>query len=139
MRRLLPSLLLAIAFLAGAASFSYAENLGLVGDDVAQRVIQVMIGLTLAGFANVAPKRIGPQRMSREAEARMQTARRIGGWALTLAGLAHAMLWAFAPADFAVMAAMVVVAAALVVAVGYAVWACQRMGAQPPSEASNGS
>lgn len=139
MKRLLPSILLAIAFLAGAAGLSYAENLGLVGDDMAQRVIQVMIGLTLAGFANVAPKRIGPQRISREAEARMQTARRVGGWALTIAGLAHATLWAFAPVDFAVTAAMVVVASGLLIALGYAVWACRRMGALPASKASNGS
>ena len=139
MKRLLPSIVLAIAFLAVAAGLKYAESAGLVGDDMAQRVVQVMIGLMLAGFAKVAPKRIGPQRMSREAEARMQTARRIGGWSLTLAGLAHAALWAFAPVDFAVTAAMIVVGSGLAIAIGYAIWACRKLGAPPASEATNGS
>lgn len=139
MNRVLPSLLLAGGILAAAAGLKYAESVGLVGDDMAQRVVQVMIGLMLAGFANVAPKRIGPQRMSREAEARMQTARRIGGWSLTLAGLAHAALWVFAPADFAVIAAMIVVGSGVVVAIGYAVWACRKLSPPQPSEAANGS
>ena len=90
-----------------------------------------MIGLMLAGFANVAPKRIGPQRMSREAEARMQTARRIGGWSLTLAGLAHAALWAFAPTGFAVIVGMIVVGSSLAIAIGYAIWACRKLNAAP--------
>ncbi|MFN4297013.1 MAG: hypothetical protein ACK4FB_09230 [Brevundimonas sp.] len=138
MKRLLPSILLAAGFLIAAAGLKYAESVGLVGDDMAQRAVQVMIGLMLAGFANVAPKRIGPQRMSREAEARMQTARRIGGWSLTLAGLAHAGLWAFAPVDFAVTAAMILVGSSLAIAIGYAIWACRNLGA-PASEAAKGS
>ncbi len=139
MKRFTPFILLAALFLGAAAGLKYAESAGLVGDDMAQRVVQVMIGLMLAGFANVAPKRIGPQRMSREAEARMQTARRIGGWSLTLAGLAHAALWAFAPADFAVIAAMIVVGSGLAITIGYAVWACRKLSAAPSSEAANGS
>lgn len=139
MKRFIPFLLLAAAFLGAAAGLKYAESAGLVGDDMAQRVVQVMIGLMLAGFANVMPKRLGPQRMSREAEARMQTARRIGGWSLTLAGLAHAALWAFAPTDVAVIAGMIVVAAALALTIGYAIWACRKLGAPLASEATNGS
>ncbi|MFN3816817.1 hypothetical protein [Brevundimonas sp.] len=139
MKRFIPFILLAAAFLGAAAGLKYAESVGMVGDDMAQRVVQVMIGLMLAGFANVTPKRLGPQRMSREAEARMQTARRIGGWSLTLAGLAHAALWAFAPTDFAVIATMIVVGSGLVITIGYAIWACRKMGPLPPSEATNGS
>lgn len=138
MKRFIPFILLAAAFLGAAAGLKYAESAGLVGDDMAQRVVQVMIGLMLAGFANVAPKRIGPRRMSREAEARMQTARRIGGWSLTLAGLAHAALWAFAPTDVAVIGAMIVVGSGLAIALGYAIWACRKPGARP-SGATNGS
>lgn len=48
MKRLLPSIVLTIAFLAVAAGLKYAESAGLVGDDMAQRVVQVMIGLMLA-------------------------------------------------------------------------------------------
>lgn len=128
-RRLAPALALAMGFLAAAVSLKYAQANGFLGDDGVQRAVQVMIGLMLAGFANVTPKRIGAQRLSLAAEARMQTARRAGGWSLTLAGLTHAALWAFAPPPIAMFGAMTVVGAGLIIAVGYALWACRKITA----------
>lgn len=139
MTRLMPAITLAITFLAAAAGFRYAESAGLIGPDVAQRVVQAMIGIMLAGFANMMPKRLGGRRYSPEAEARLQLARRVGGWSLTLAGLAHAAIWAFAPIDAASLAAMAVVGSALGLTVGFAVWACTRLGKGSPAGTASGS
>lgn len=133
MTRLIPAIALAIVFLATAAGLKYAESVDLVAPDMAQRAVQVMIGLTLAGFANMMPKRLGSQRLSLEAEARMQAARRVGGWFLTLAGLAHAVIWALAPVSVAPAASMSVVGTGLAITIGFAVWACRSTGKGTPT------
>ncbi len=122
---------LAVSFLVLAAALRYAGLEGFIGEDVATRAVQVVIGLGLAAYANVMPKQIGHRRGSVEAETRAQAAQRFGGWAITLAGLAHAGLWGFAPLAIANPASMVVVAGAVVLTLGYAVWcftACRRTG-----------
>lgn len=124
---------LAVAFLAAAAALRYAASQGFIGEDVANRAVQVVIGLGLAAYANVMPKQVGSRRGSVEAETRAQAAQRVGGWSITLGGLVHAGLWAFAPLSFANPASMVVVAGAVVLTLGYAVWcftAC-RPGVTP--------
>ena len=101
----------------------------MISGDAATRTMQVLIGLTLAAYANVMPKDIGRWRASQRAAARSQSALRVGGWSLTLAGLGYAGLWAFAPIAFADVAAIVVVATATLVTIGYSVWAfagCRR-------------
>ena len=113
---------LAVTFLAAAAALRYAALQGVIGEDVATRAVQVIIGLGLAAYANVIPKQGGGPRRSVEAETRAQAAQRVGGWAMTLAGLAHAGLWAFAPLSFANPASMVVVGGAVVLTLGHAVW-----------------
>lgn len=123
---------LAVAFLAAAATLRYAASQGLIGEDVATRAVQVVIGLGLAAYANVMPKQIGGRRGSVEADTRAQAAQRFGGWSITLAGLVHAALWAFAPLSFAGPASVVVVGSAVLSTLGYAVWcftACRRAGA----------
>lgn len=124
---------LAVTFLAAAAALRYASVHGLLGEDVATRAVQVIIGLGLAAYANVMPKNVRGPRGSVEAETRAQAAQRVGGWSMTLAGLAHAGLWAFAPLPFAIPASMAVVASALVLTLGYAVWclALRRRPARP--------
>ena len=121
-RRFGAPIALAIAFLATAAALRYAGSQGLIGEDVATRAVQVIIGLGLAAYANVMPKQVGGPRRSAEAETRTQAAQRVGGWSITLAGLVHAGLWAFAPLPFASLASMVVVGGALVLTLSYAVW-----------------
>ena len=113
---------LAVTFLAAAAALRYASVQGIIGEDVATRAVQVIIGLGLAAYANVMPKQVGGPRRSAQAETRAQAAQRVGGWSITLAGLIHAGLWAFAPLSFASPASMVVVAGAVVLTLGYAVW-----------------
>lgn len=120
---------LAAVFLAVAAGLRFAAAEGMISDDLAQRAVQVMIGLGLAAYANVMPKQLGGPRKSAEAETRAQAALRVAGWSMTLAGLAHAGLWAFAPLPFANTASMVLVAGATLLTLGYAVCcftACRR-------------
>jgi hypothetical protein len=122
-RKLATALGLGVLFLGAAAGLRYAEGAGVIGPDGARRSIQILTGLILAAYANVMPKQIGRPRGSAQAESRAQATLRFGGWSLTLAGLAYAGLWAFAPLDFADLASVVVVAAALAATIGYALWA----------------
>jgi hypothetical protein len=121
-KRFGPAIALAISFLALAAALRYAGSQGIIGEDVATRAVQVVIGLGLAAYANVIPKQVGGRRGSIEAETRAQAAQRVGGWSITLAGLIHAGLWAFAPLSLAIPASMVVVGGAVMLTLGYAVW-----------------
>ena len=121
-KRLGGAIALAVAFLAAAAALRYASVQGIIGEDVATRAVQVIIGLGLAAYANVIPKQGGGPRRSAEAETRAQAAQRVGGWSITLAGLIHAGLWAFAPLSFASPASTVVVGGAVVLTLGHAVW-----------------
>ena len=117
-------------FLAVAAGLRFAAAEAMIADDLAERVVQVIIGLGLAAYANVMPKQLGGPRKSAEAETRAQAALRVAGWSMTLAGLAHAGLWAFAPLPFAHIASMTLVAAATLLTLGYAIWcftACRRV------------
>jgi hypothetical protein len=113
---------LGITFLAVTAALRYASVQGIIGEDVATRAVQVIIGLGLAAYANVMPKQVSGPRRSAQAETRAQAAQRVGGWSITLAGLAHAGLWAFAPLTIASPASMVVVGGAVVLTLGHAVW-----------------
>lgn len=109
----------AVLILGTAAGLSYAQSVGLIGSEAAKRTIQVTIGLTLAAYSNLMPKDVGRWRASALAVARAQSALRVGGWSMTLAGLAHAGLWAFAPLPVAVVAATAVVASAMLITLGY--------------------
>lgn len=129
LKRTSVSLALAVFILAASAALSYAQDLGSISPDAARRAMQVMIGLILAAYANLMPKDVGPWRASARAAARSQSALRVGGWSLTLAGLGYAGLWAVAPIAFADVASMVIVAVATLVTVGYGVRAfasCRR-------------
>jgi hypothetical protein len=125
----------AVLILGTAAALSYAQGLDLIGPDAAKRTMQVMIGLILAAYCNVMPKDVGPWQTSRLAVARSQSVLRVGGWSMTLAGLAYAGLWAFAPLAFADVAAMAVVASAILITTGYGGWtllACRSDKQLPP-------
>ena len=117
-----------------AAALSYAQGIDLIDSDAARRTMQVMIGLILAAYSNLMPKDVGRWRASARAMARAQSALRVGGWSLTLAGLAYAGLWAFAPLAVADVAAMVVVAVAMLITMGYGGWtfaSCRRQDDSP--------
>jgi hypothetical protein len=130
--RLTFALVLAAAILAVAAGLRYGQTAGWLTADTARRAMQVLIGLCLASYANVIPKQLGRPSASARVAASTQAALRVGGWSMTLAGLAYAGLWAFAALTVADIASMVVIMAAMVITLGYAVraWATCRE-AQP--------
>jgi hypothetical protein len=126
---LLTALAVAGAILAISALLAYARNAGIVTGTLSERVIQVIIGLGFAAYANVMPKMLHGAPGSVRAAAWMQAVLRVGGWAMTLAGLAYAALWAFAPLVFADTASMIVIVAGVAVMLGYGVLAlmiCRR-------------
>ena len=114
---------LAVIILAIAAGLKYSESIGLIGAEEARRTLQVLIGLCLAAYSNLMPKQLGRLRGSPVAAARAQAALRVGGWSMTLAGLAYSLFWAFAPLPVADTASMAVVASAMAVTLGFAGWA----------------
>lgn len=119
---------LAAVLLGSAAALGYAQQRDLIGEELATRITQALIGVVLAMSANAAPKEIGRMRSIRSAR-RAQAVTRLGGWLMTLAGLAYAALWLLAPQDLAAVASMTLVAAALVVTLAYAGWTyvqCRR-------------
>ena len=127
-KRLGWAIALAAFILGSALALRYAEGAGMMSVDEVRRAMQALIGLMLAGYANLMPKQ-GRGFGSLTGQARAQTALRVGGWSLTLAGLAYAGLWAFAPLEIADTAGLAVVAAATVVTASYALWAftaCRR-------------
>ena len=122
LKRFGAALALAVLFLAATAALRYAASQGVIGEDFATRAVQVIIGLGLAAYANVMPKQVGGSRRSIEAETRAQAAQRVGGWSITLAGLIHAGLWAFAPLSVASTGSMVVVGGAVILTLAHAGW-----------------
>jgi hypothetical protein len=130
-KRLSFAVVLAASILAVAAGLRYAEGAGLIEAEGARRAMQILFGLVLAAYANLMPKQLGSARRSPHAESRAQAALRVGGWSLTLGGLAYAGLWVLAPLAVADRASMVVVATALALTLGYALWsfaACRSAG-----------
>jgi hypothetical protein len=116
-------LVAAAVILAAAAGLKYAAVQGLLGAGGADRAAQVMIGLGLALYANLIPKRLGALR-GPIAERRALLGRRLAGWTFTLSGLAYAGLWRLAPAETAFALGIAAVASAVVLTLGYTIWAC---------------
>lgn len=113
---------LAALLMGASAALAYAQGVEIIAPDTARRAVQVLIGLMLAAYANLMPKDVGRWRSSPVAAARVQSALRVGGWSLTLAGLTYAVLWASAPMNVANIASMAVVAVALLITTAYAAW-----------------
>src|SRR5262245_42947040 len=122
MKRIFFALAVAAFMLMSAAVLKYAQAQEIIGADAARRSIQVMIGLVLMVYGNFMPKDIAATRTTACAASRSQSALRVGGWSMALAGLGYAGLWAFAPLAFANAASMVVVATAMLVTMGYGGW-----------------
>lgn len=113
------AVVVAVLFLASAAALKYGQSAELISPEGARRTTQVMVGLLLAAYANLMPKDVGRWRASALAAARTQAALRVGGWSMTLAGLAYAGLWTFAPLGVADVASIVVVVTAMLITMGY--------------------
>jgi hypothetical protein len=122
LKRTSMALAVAVVFLGTTAALSYAKDLGWIEPETVRRTVQVIVGLMLAAYANVLPKDVGRWRASAAAMGRAQSAQRVGGWSMTLAGLTYAGLWAFAPVAVANLASTLVVASAMLITMGYGGW-----------------
>jgi hypothetical protein len=120
-RSITSGLLLGGALLAVAAGIKTVEHMHLISSDTAVRAGQCAIGLSLAFYANYIPKTV--------TNGRRQTTLRVTGWLFMLAGIAYALLSTFAPRPMADNASIAAVATAVVLTIGYAIWACTRSGA----------
>lgn len=123
-RHILNSLVLAGLMLGAAAVLKYADHAHMIGADTSTRGLGVMMGLVLAFIGNFMPKSVPASRGATLAGGRWQSALRIGGWSFTIAGLAYAVVWAFAPLAMANLVSTVLVVFAMAVTFGYALWAC---------------
>jgi hypothetical protein len=114
-RLLMNGIWMAGLLIAASLILKYAQHAAMISPDAANRGGQMAIGLALASYANFMPKRI--------ATGRRQVALRAGGWAFVLAGLAYAALWALAPLDLAWTASMAVLVTAVLICLGFTLWA----------------
>lgn len=102
-----------------ALALAYARARGLLPGDgsFAARAFGVATGLVLAYYGNVTPKRNACIDPASRSAARRQRQLRFTGWAFTLAGLACAAIWAFAPFGDGLWAMLPIVAALVLVAI----------------------
>lgn len=115
---------MAAAMIAGALLLSFARRQGWVNAEQVMRGNNVIIGLALAVFCNAMPKRMNRSPRTVAQATLAQSIARVGGWAMTLAFVAWAALWAFSPQPFASIGGMVAVGAGVVLMMGYAAWKC---------------
>jgi hypothetical protein len=93
---------------------AYAEQLGISDNpDIGVTLVNIIIGLVLVRYANVAPKQLVPFEPDSDRPARRQACLRFCSWALALGGLAYAAIWAILPVDDAAFPAMAALVAAL--------------------------
>jgi hypothetical protein len=124
-KSILNGLVWAGVLIVSAAILKFAEGQHTIGQDAAERGFQIMLGLTLAIYANFMTKRPTTHSPS-ERGGRMQAALRIGAWLFCIAGLIYAAASAFAPHPLDEFLSMGAVGTALMVSLGYGLWACTR-------------
>lgn len=114
-RPILFNLLFAGGFLVLTAGVVYAKKQGLVSGETPLRATMVVFGVFLAFQANFIPKKVA-------ASARGRSVQRLAGWAFVLSGLAYGAVYLVLPLDWAAIASMVPVAAALLSVLTYCLW-----------------
>jgi hypothetical protein len=103
-----------------AVTLKMAQGNHAISPDMATRVMQVVIGLGMAIYANFMtkePAKIPPT----ERGGRMQAARRVTAWAMLVAGLVYAAVSLLAPHPYDIYLAMGAVGTAMVVSIGNAI------------------
>lgn len=102
----------------GALALRWAEAHGLI-DDTPDRSFGVTVGVILAWFGNLAPKK-GLDDCPGRLTADHQAMRRFAGRTFVLGGLAYAAAWIVVPSPYASEAAMAAIALALALVLGRA-------------------
>lgn len=122
-RSIRAALVIAGGMVAGGALLALAREQGMIELDTLVRGGNVVIGLGLAAVGNIMPKMLdGSPPQTLLLAALQQAVHRVGGWAMTLAGLAYAGLWAFAPSGVAATGGMVAIGAGVAVLCGNFAW-----------------
>ncbi len=106
--------------IAGGLLLSLAYRQGLLNTEGMIRGAMVLIGLGLAASGNRIPKTTdGPAPHTLPLAALRQKVLRIAGWMMMLGGLAFAGLSAFAPLQFGLVAAPIVLGVSLAIGLGF--------------------
>jgi len=116
------ALKLATVMIGAALLLTLAHRQGWIDGEMVVRANNIVLGLALAAFSNVIPKMYGPPPRNLYQATLAQAVRRVNSWAMTLAFLVWAALWAFAPRDIALIGSMVAVGASIVITLGYTIW-----------------
>ncbi|WP_250634423.1 hypothetical protein [Pinirhizobacter soli] len=115
------------AVMIGAALlFTLARKQGWIDAEQVLRWNSVVMGLALAAYANAIPKMYGPPPRTLHHATLAQAVRRVTSWALTLAFLVWAALWAFAPRGIAQIGSVAAVGTGVAVMFGYLIWKATR-------------
>jgi hypothetical protein len=114
--RLRSNLIILGVTLVGAVALVAVKRMGLVDGDTITRISMAGIGLMVAWYGNIAPKQAAP------ASARRIAYRRFLGYAIAVAGLVNAAIWAWAPMAFAPELSMAPLIAAFAIILGYCLW-----------------
>jgi hypothetical protein len=122
--------LVGAALIIGAsAALSFASP-QYISDELARRLVGVMLGLVVVIFANSAPKALTPFASMNCDPATEQALRRFTAWAIVVGGLGFAAIWMFAPLETVKLLSITFLGSALVlVALRYSwVVGVSRMG-----------
>ncbi|MCC7261789.1 MAG: ammonium transporter [Candidatus Latescibacteria bacterium] len=122
-KHILFALKIAAVMIGGALLLTLARKQGWIDGEQVIRANNVIMGLALAAYFNAMPKMLhGPLPDSIPDATMAQTLGRVNGWAMTLAFLAWAVLWAFAPQELAQIGSIAAVGTSAAVTIGYMVW-----------------
>ena len=116
-------LLVAALILAASGALALASP-EYVSDELAKRLVGIMLGVVVVVYSNAAPKALTPLALMRCDPAAEQSMRRFAGWALVLGGLGYAAVWLLAPLSNAGMLSVAVLGGALVAVVVRYAGAC---------------
>jgi hypothetical protein len=116
------ALKLAAVMVGAGLLLTLARQQGWIDNEMVVRAYNVVMGLAFAAYGNLLPKLSEPAPRSLHEATVAQAIGRVTSWAMTLAFLVWAVLWAFAPQDLALIGSLTAVGASVVVTVGYTVW-----------------
>lgn len=107
-----------------------AHRAELIGADLEERGMGILIGLCFIVFGNYMPKTTDPPRREWCTSSRKQVLQRFSGWVFVIMGLGYSLVWLVLPVDQAGTVAKFLVAPAVVLVAGRAAWlyfTCKRV------------
>jgi hypothetical protein len=124
-KSILNGLVWAGVLIVSSVILKFAQHQHTITQDSAERGIEIIIGLTLAIYANFMTKQPNGH-PANERGGRMQAALRLGAWLFCISGVIYAAASAFAQHPWDEYLSMGAVGTALVASIGAFVWAGTR-------------